>query len=75
MRNKAERLAQAKIELEQVNNAITSILNGAQSYRIGTRSLTRADLAELRKWKKELEDLISALSGGGSRFRRVVPIG
>ena len=31
--------------LEQVNSAISAVLAGGQSYKIGSRSLTRADLA------------------------------
>ena len=34
--------------LEQVNSAISAVLAGGQSYKIGSRSLTRADLAMLR---------------------------
>jgi len=75
MRRKSEKLATAKAELKVVDAAITAILSGAQSYRIGTRSLTRADLATLYKRKNTLEDLIGALSGGNGRFWRVVPIG
>ena len=71
----SEKLVKRKAELEQVEAAITSILSGAQSYRIGTRSLTRAELSELRKWKKELEDEIASLSGGSGRFRRVITVG
>jgi len=74
-RRNAERLAERKSELNDVNKAIKMILGGAQSYSIGSRSLTRANLAELRKWKKELEDEITALSGGSGRFRRVVTVG
>jgi len=74
MDTKKEKLAKAKAELEQIDSAITMILSGAQSYRIGTRSLTRADLATLYKRKDTLEDLINALSGGSGRFRRVVPV-
>ena len=70
-----EQLAEREEELADVRAAIKMILKGAQAYTIGSRSLTRANLAELRKWKKELEDEISALSGGSGRFRRVVPIG
>jgi hypothetical protein len=70
-----ERLAECKLELADVKAAIKTILSGAQSYSIGTRSLTRANLAELRKWKKDLEDEIAGLSGGSGRVRRVVPIG
>jgi len=74
-RRNAERLAERKSELKKVNAAIEMILGGAQSYTIGSRSLTRANLSELRKWKKELEDEIAALSGGSGRFRRVVTVG
>jgi thiamine pyrophosphokinase len=69
------KLAERRQELADVNKAIRMILAGAQSYTIGSRSLTRANLMELRNWKKELEDEITALSGGGGRFRRVVPVG
>ena len=44
-----------KEQLKSVNDAIYSILVGGQSYKIGSRSLTRADLAQLRAMKKELE--------------------
>jgi hypothetical protein len=74
-KRKLEKLAKAKAELEQIDSAITAILGGAQSYSIGTRSLTRADLATLHKRKDMLEDLIDAFSGGSGRFRRVIPIG
>ena len=70
----SEKLANAKTELEQVNAAITAILTGAQGYRIGSRSLQRADLAALYKRKDSIEDLIGVLEGGSGRFRRVVPI-
>ena len=42
-------------QLKTVNEAISSILIGGQSYKIGSRSLTRADLAQLRAMKRELE--------------------
>jgi hypothetical protein len=74
-KRKAEKLAKAKAELKQIDSAITAILGGAQSYSIGTRSLTRADLATLHQRKDTLEDLIDAFSGGNGRFRRVVPVG
>ena len=34
--------------LQEVNEAIQAVLLGGQSYKIGSRSLTRADLALLR---------------------------
>jgi len=72
---KSEKLKKAKAELEQVDAAIAAVLSGSQSYRIGTRSLTRADLETLYKRKDKLEDIVDALSGGIGRFRRVIPKG
>ena len=69
----SEKLKKAKAELAQVDSAIAAILGGSQSYRIGSRSLTRADLATLYKRKDILDDKVAALSGGSGRFRRVVP--
>ena len=43
----AERLA-------QVQEAIVKVLYGGQSYQIGSRKLTRADLSLLREMEKEL---------------------
>ena len=71
----SERLTEAKAELIEVDAAITAILSGAQSYRIGTRSLNRADLATLYKRKDMLKDLIATLSSGGRRRWRIIPIG
>lgn len=39
----------------EVNNAISKILVGGQEYRIGTRSLTRADLGKLLEMQKDLQ--------------------
>lgn len=41
--------------LAQVNSAIVAIMAGGQSYKIGSRSLTRADLATLRSMRDDLE--------------------
>jgi len=71
---KARKLDGAKKELAEVNNAITSILSGAQGYKIGSRSVQRADLAILYKRKDTLEDLVSSLEGGAGRFKRIVPV-
>ena len=46
--------------LQQVNEAITNVLVGGQSYQIGSRKLTRADLSMLRTLKKELQAAVSA---------------
>ena len=40
--------------LYHVEAAIQNILVGGQSYRLGNRSLTRADLGLLRQMRKEL---------------------
>lgn len=46
--------------LAEVNTAITKVLVGGQSYTIGSRSLSRADIGQLRQLKAELEAQISA---------------
>lgn len=46
--------------LEQINAAITAVLSGGQSYKIGSRQLTRADLATLQAMRAELEAQITA---------------
>lgn len=45
----------AKQRLSEVNQAIQAVLLGGQSYRLGSRSLTRADLALLKAMRDELE--------------------
>lgn len=42
-------------QLKMYNDAISKILMGGQSYRIGTRSLTRADLDTLIAERNRLE--------------------
>ena len=46
--------------LEQINAAIAAVLSGGQSYKIGSRSLTRADLSTLQAMRAELEAQITA---------------
>ena len=41
--------------LENVNKAINSILLVGQSYNIGDKKFTKADLSELRALKKDLK--------------------
>ena len=45
----------AEQRLEEVNKAIQAVLLGGQSYKLGSRSVTRADLALLRAMRNELE--------------------
>ena len=42
-------------QLETVNDAIYAVLRGGQSYRIGTRQLTRADLELLLEMQSKLQ--------------------
>lgn len=51
--------------LAKVNEAITTVLVGGQSYKIGSRSLTRADLALLRSMKSDLEAQVAAEENNG----------
>lgn len=45
----------AEQRLAEVNKAIQSVLLGGQSYKLGSRSVTRADLSLLRAMRNELE--------------------
>lgn len=50
-------------QLLEVDQAIKTILTGGQSYKIGSRSLTRADLNALRSLRKELQAEAEASCG------------
>lgn len=52
--NDADNTYQPRELLAQVDAAIQNIMVGGQSYRLGNRSLTRADLGVLRKMRNEL---------------------
>ena len=49
----------AEEKLIEVNMAISKILIGGQEYKIGTRSLTRADLGTLLEMQKDLQAQIA----------------
>ena len=40
--------------LENINNAIVAVMTTGQSYKIGSRSLTRADLKQLYTMRNDL---------------------
>ena len=66
------RLDFRRAALTSAREAYLALLNGqAQSYTIGSRSMTRLDLPELEKTirglEKEVDELESQLSGGGRR--------
>ena len=50
--------------LQQVNAAIMAIAVGGQSYKIGSRSLTRADLKQLYTIKNDLTAQLAAENSG-----------
>ena len=50
--------------LEQVNKAISAILISGQSYKIGSRQLTRADLKELYAIRNDLQAQATAGTPG-----------
>ncbi len=50
-------------QLDQINTAISAILSGAQEYRIGTRSLRRADLSVLFQERTRLESALASQNG------------
>ena len=53
----------AREMLEEVNNAIYTVLVGGQSYKLGTRQMTRADLNLIYKMKKDLPAQIQSENG------------
>jgi hypothetical protein len=58
-------------ELDEVNAAILAIVRGAQSYTIGSRSVTKASLAELRTLRGDLQSELAEIENGGSRARLI----
>ena len=71
IRRRLERNAE---RLELYYEAERAILDGAQSYTIGTRNLTRANLAEITEMIETLETKVAedeaALEAGGRGGRR-----
>lgn len=55
---------QIEEELDETNTAIRKIMVGGQSYKIGSRQLTRADLATLIAHKNDLEATLAEASEG-----------
>lgn len=51
--------------LVQVDTAITTVLMGGQSYKLGSRSLTRADLAMLKALRDDLAAQVAQEDSGG----------
>lgn len=69
-----KRLARNTARLDLYYRAEEAILDGAQSYAIGSRNLTRADLGEITEMIATLETKVAedeaALEAGGRGGRR-----
>lgn len=61
-------------QLEQVNQAIASVLAGGQSYKIGNRSLTRASLSELKALRDDLQSQLEVNQSTGLLDRTMVAV-
>lgn len=58
--------------LSEVNKAIATVMVGGQSYKIGSRSLTRANLTELRNLRADLAAQVEE-QGNTDFFRNTYP--
>ena len=54
--------------LTEVNKAIIAIMAGGQSYKIGSRSLTRANITELKNLRDTLTAEIAATTESNGLF-------
>lgn len=55
-------------QLDQINLAISKIENGAQEYRIGSRTVRRGDLATLYKERRQLQQELAASESSGGMY-------
>ena len=74
-----KRLDRLKISLEKYYEAEITLIEGGQQYSLGSRSLTRANLAEVRRaitdLEKQIDRLTAELNGSGRNLQiGVVPI-
>ena len=73
-----KRLAVYEEHLDLLDKAYQAILAGAQSYKIGSRQVTRADLAtvssEITATEKAIEEIENLLNGKGrNKMVGVIP--
>ena len=64
MADKEQAPLTAQEMLDAVNKAIIAIAVGGQSYKIGSRSLTRADLKQLYSMKNDLMAQVASENSG-----------
>ena len=57
-------VADYQLQLDQVNRAIEQIMSGAQEYRIGSRTVRKADLSVLFAERRRLEGIIGKITCG-----------
>lgn len=63
-------------QLEEVQAAISAVLDSGQSYTIGRQTFSRADLLALQSMERRLRPLVNrevAGLSGGIRVRGVIP--
>lgn len=66
-------LTQAQTQLNLYIAAEKKVLRG-QSYTLGTKTVTRADLGEIRKGISYYNRMVTKLTNGGAmRVRRILP--
>ena len=58
---------QIRAEIDLLSEAIRAIYSGAQSYTIGKRTVTKADLATLLAERRRLLSDLAELTTGGGR--------
>ena len=69
----AARYTEVTERLTKYKEAEEMILNGAQSYSVGSRTLTRADLKSIAERIEKLEkEQLKLLNNGSIRIQRVV---
>ena len=74
-----KRIERLKTSLEKYYEAEITLVEGGQQYSLGSRSLTRANLSEVRRaivdLEKQIDRLISELNGSGRNLQiAVIPI-
>lgn len=74
-----KRIERLKTSLDKYYEAEITLVEGGQQYSLGSRSLTRANLSEVRRaivdLEKQIDRLTSELNGSGRNLQiAVIPI-
>ncbi len=62
---------ECSLKLDNINLAIEKIENGAQEYRIGSRTVRRADLSVLYSERKRLEERLEQYTNNTIMYARI----